>query len=160
MAPSEQRTRIVIAVTEPTEVGSLWRAALQRQGSLPAELLAVFLSDDRWLRAASLPFTREVPRFGGASVDFTPARAERLSRDVVHAVERSLRDLARQARLPFLFRALSDSELQEIIDFVGEGNTILIASSRLVRQPVYAQITKGDWRVELVDVPEEPPETV
>ena len=153
MAETEGRTRIVIAVTEPAEVGGLWETAMQRLGEHKSELLAVFLNDERWLRAASLPFTREFSRFGGAAADFTPARAERLSRDTIADVERSIRELATKASLPLSFRVLSDAESSRIVDVVGEGNTLFIASSRLASQPVYAVLTKTQWRVELIELP-------
>jgi hypothetical protein len=158
MASTEDRIRIVIAVTDPSEVGGLWQTAMQRLGEKPSELLALFLSDDRWVRAASLPFTREISRIGGVAVDFTPARAERLSRDIVRSVERSIARLAGEARLPFMFRVLSDAQSQEFVDLVGKGNTLLIASSRLAHQPLYTYIEKADWRIELIDLPEPQPD--
>lgn len=67
MAKTEMRLRIVIAVTETTPVARLWEAALRLLRDTPAELTALYVQDDRWRRAASLPFTREILRSGGVA---------------------------------------------------------------------------------------------
>lgn len=160
MPATEQRKRIVIAVMEPSEVRGLWQAAMQRWREHSSELMALYLNDDRWIRAASLPFTREISRIGGTAVDFTTARAERLSRDAIVSVERSISELAREASLPVPFRVLSDAESGQIIDIVGEGSTLVIASARLANQPLYSRIAKTDWRIELVEIPESRPASI
>ena len=64
---ADEKTRIVIAVTETTRLPVLWKAAARRFGTLPVEVVTLFLEDDRWVRAASLPFTREISRLSGSS---------------------------------------------------------------------------------------------
>ena len=84
MEKREGQVRILIAVTETSPVADLWRAALTRREG-DAELIALFLSDDRWHRAASLPFTREISRLG-AVADFTRQRADQLYRESVERI--------------------------------------------------------------------------
>ena len=82
---SDTGTRVLIAVTEFSPVDKLWRAALDIIAESPGELLAVFVSEDHWHRAASLPFTLEISRLSGAGAKFTQQRAEQawLARYVV-----------------------------------------------------------------------------
>jgi len=78
MRKSEQEKRIervIIAVTELAPVQQMWGEALQFLDESRAEIHAVFVEDERWYRAASLPFTREISRVSGVTADFTMQRA-------------------------------------------------------------------------------------
>ena len=141
--------RVLIAVTEMSPVPDLWRAALNRIDR-DAEVVALFLSDDRWRRAASLPFTREISRLG-AVADFTRQRADQISRDSVARVRRSLAELAREADLAHSFEELSDRNTTRLEELVAGPRSVLIASSLITREPIYALILTLDCRIELVD---------
>jgi hypothetical protein len=65
MVKTEMKHRVVIAVTETSPVARLWDAALRLLRESPADLVALYVEDDRWHRVASLPFTREILRSGG-----------------------------------------------------------------------------------------------
>ena len=147
--------RIVIAVTETSPVQALWRAALERLSDDSAELTALFLADDRWHRAASLPFTREIARIGGAVADFTLQRAEMLNEKAVTRARQRMERLAAEANRALIFEVLSESDLKRIQELAGGGNIVLIASSVITSQPIYAHITQLNCRIELIETTEE-----
>ena len=108
-AVTSERTdvrRVMLALWETGSLQDLWTAALQHISGGPAELVTVFVRDDRWRRAASLPFTREVPRLGGEARKFTLLRAEQLDREAVAQAEGRVKELASAARIEFSFTVL------------------------------------------------------
>ena len=100
MAKSKQSQRVVIALTETSPVPDLWEAAMRAVEGSSAELVAIFLHDERWERAASLPFTREVSLAGGAASDFTAQRAARLLGETAAKMQKNIEELASRAGLP------------------------------------------------------------
>ena len=57
--------RAVIVLTESQSLTALWRAALSSADQPAQDVVVVFLDDERWQRAACLPFTCEISRIGG-----------------------------------------------------------------------------------------------
>ena len=106
--------RVLIAVTEPEAVAELWRVAVEQMAGAPAEIVAVFVRDDRWRRAASLPFTREVSRLSGAAADFTARRAEQVDRDAATRAQERIERLAMEANRQLAFEILSEREHRRI----------------------------------------------
>lgn len=147
--------RIVIAVTEGCPVHALWRAALERLPDTPAEIVTLFVADDRWHRAASLPFTREITRIGGVVADFTRQRAEQLHAEAVSRARQRIERLAAEANRAIVFEVLSDSDLKRIQELGADSRIVLIASSLLASQPIYAHITELGCRIELIEPSEE-----
>ncbi len=145
---------MVIAVTESCSVRKLWKAAVRNVGHSQDELVALFVPDDRWHRAASLPFTREISRVGGGVSDFTRRRAEQLARDATDRVRRRIEELAAVTELTFAFEVLSESDPKRISKLAGEGQTVVIAPSFLAGQPIYAQFEELDWRIVLIEAME------
>ena len=80
MKITDDKLRVVIAVTASSPLAALWHAAMNLLDESPGQLVALFIDDDRWQRAASLPFTREISRIGGAVADFTVQRAEQVNK--------------------------------------------------------------------------------
>lgn len=150
MITSEGTLRVVIAVTEQTPVLQLWRAAMRAIGASPAEIVTLFLHDERWQRAASLPFTREIS-FVGSIADFTLQRANQLLTDSAQRTQRNIEQLATEADVVCEFRVMpeSDSELPQTI--IGKGINVLVAPAFLAERPFYANLAALDVRILLVD---------
>ncbi len=147
--------RVMLALWETSSLQDLWHAALQHISGGPAELVTVFVIDDRWRRAASLPFTREVSRFGGDTRDFTPVRAEQLDKEAVAQAEDRLKELATEASIEFSFTVLGEHEAPKLGEFVTSESDVLIASAVLKRRPIYAEIARLKCRILLVDTPDD-----
>jgi len=146
--------RIMLAITESSSLRELWSAVEDHLASEPAELITLYLSDDRWHRAASLPFTREIARFGGRSADFTPQRADQVGRDAMQRAHAQLRQLATDARIELAFEMLPENELTRLQEFVTSESDVLIAPAFFKGQPVYAELTRLKCRLLLIDSPE------
>lgn len=154
MSRNSETTRIAIAVTESSPVKQLWRAALAHFSDSQAELTALFVADDRWHRAASLPFTCEISRIGGAVADFTVHRAEQVSNEAMMRAQRLMEDLAAEAGLALGFEVLSESDQERIRDLIAGAQNILIAPSFMTGRPIFAQFEKLDCRIVLIETAE------
>lgn len=158
MSRKNSQRRVLIAVTETSPVAELWQAAVEQVNHLQAtEVVAVFVSDDRWRRAASLPFTREVSRASGASVDFTRQRAEQVDDDTVRRKRRQIRRLAAESNLSAAFETLSEFDTLRIEELVGAGENLLIAPSLLRLRPIYAELARLECRIVFVETAERAP---
>ncbi len=155
MNQNDDKCRIVIAVTETTEVPRLWRAALQNVGRSEAELLALYLIDNHWHRAASLPFTREISRIGGGVADFTVKRADQLSKEAQQRIEQIVRKLAEDSGLAYAFKAVSEIDPNLRAELVADYRTVLIAPSVVSRRPIFTQLEQLNWHIELIEATEE-----
>jgi len=155
MKMTDDRLRVVIAVTEFSPLSALWRAAMNLLNESPAELVALFVDDDRWRRAASLPFTREISRFGGSAADFTVQRAEQINKEAITRTRQRIKQLASKADLALAFEVLPESDQQRVNEFVGGGQNILIAPSSITKRPIYTHLTRLDCRILLVEAAEE-----
>ncbi len=157
MKRSDDRTRILIAVTETSPVAELWQAALEKHDR-DTELVALFVTDDRWHRAASLPFTREISRLG-AVADFTRQRADQIYKESVARIRQSIVELAEQTDLVPEFEELSERNAARLEELAAGARSVLIASSRITREPIYTYISRLDCRIELVESAGSDPET-
>ena len=155
MSKADDKARIVLALTELTPVRLLWREVLQRKHESTAELLALFVADDRWHRAASLPFTREISRVSGMEENFTSGRARQVHEEAIHRTQRRMQELASEANLVLMFEVLPESGPQRIRDLVAGSQDILIAPSFISRRPFFAELQKLGCRIELIEVNEE-----
>ncbi len=155
MKTTDDRLRVVIAVTESSPLAALWHAAMNLLNESPAELVALFIDDDRWRRAASLPFTREISRIGGVVADFTVQRAEQVHKEAIARMQRRIEQLASKADLAFAFEVLPEPDQKRIQEFVGNDQNVLIAPSFLTTRPDYAHLTQLDCRLLLIEGEEE-----
>lgn len=153
MAKNNQQTettRIVIAITELAPLQPLWREALQYLRESRAELLALFLADDQWHRAASLPFTREISRLSGVDVDFTSQRAKEVHKEAVKRAQRQLQQLAAEANRELAFEVLPESDQNKVRELATERRTVLIVPSELANRPIFEELEKSGCRVVLI----------
>ena len=152
MNSRDDKRRVLIAVTETSPVTRLWQAAVEQLRRLePAELVAVFVSDDRWRRAASLPFTREISRTSGTVADFTHQRAEQVDRDSVSHTRQQILHLAAESNLSAAFETLSEFDTVRIEELIGVGENLLIAPSLIRLRPIYAELTRLNCRIVFVE---------
>ena len=159
MSKTEVKLRVVIAVTETTPVTRLWKAALQLLRESPADLVTLYVEDDRWHRVASLPFTREILRSGGVPVEFTRQRAEQVSKERAARVQEVISELAAEANLKPAFEVLSESDAERLREFIEGHDNVLVAPSFISTRPIFAMFSEMNCRIELVeaDEEEEPP---
>lgn len=151
MSQANDRRRILLAITESSSLPELWRVVTENLQSGTVELITLFVSDDRWHRAASLPFTREVSRVGGGSENFTPQRAQQIDEDAVGQKRRELNDLASEADLKYVFEVLPERDAAKLQEFVIFEQDVLIAPSFLKNRPIYAELTRLKCRILFVD---------
>ena len=150
MTTSEQDLRVVIAMTDSDSLAELWRTAMHIAQGTRAKLVAVFVHDERWERAASLPFTTEISKAGSVA-NFTLRRAHHLLAETVAAVQKRVEQLAAEADRTIEFRVLPESDANLPDSIVGPGRNILIAPSLLADRPIYAELSRLDLRIELVE---------
>ena len=150
MSRSKQKLRVLIAITEQSPVDVLWRTALRRLDRERRELTAVYLSEDHWQRAASLPFTREISRVGGTTVEFTLQRASQVHEDAVNRARDLVNKLASDARLTPEFEVLKGSDLTRARELLEGAGNVLIAPSLIRRRPIFAEFEKLGCHIELV----------
>jgi hypothetical protein len=157
MKKTDDILRVVIAVTESSPLSALWSAAMKLMSESPAELVALFVDDDRWRRAASLPFTREISRVSGAMEDFTAQRAEQLNRDAITRTRHRIEQLASKADLALAFEVLPETDQNRIKELVGTSQNVLIAPSFIRTRPIYTHLTRLDCRILLIESAQEDP---
>jgi hypothetical protein len=160
MKATNKRARIAIAVTESSPVSTLWQEVLQHLTGSQADLLALFIADDRWHRAASLPFTREISLVGGTIADFTTHRANQLVDEAATRAQQQIRELAAEAGLPLGFEVLSESDEERIQGLIAGARDVLIAPSYLATRPIFSQLRKTDCRIVLIESKKEDNEQV
>ena len=143
--------RVMLAISDASSLQAVWRTALERLTSERAELITVFVHDDRWRRAASLPFTQEISRASGSSMNFSLQRAEEVHRDVIVRTEGRLQKLAEDSQIQFSFEILTEHEATRIHEFVRSESDLLIAPSFFKGRPFYAELARLKCRILLVD---------
>lgn len=153
MRKIEQETRIervVIAVTELAPVQQMWGEALQFLEQSRTELHALFVEDQRWHRAASLPFTREISRLSGMDTDFTLQRAIEVHEEAIDRAQKQLQQLAAESDHELAFEVLPESDRGRIRDLVADVQCVVIAPA-LADQPVFNELQKLSCRVLLIE---------
>ena len=156
MTTQSDRLRILIALTESSPVPRLWRAALDKRADRPADLVTLFLQDERWLRAASLPFTREYPRSGGRPANFTHQRAREIGQETARQAKKLIEQLAAKSKTRVAFETLSERDRPRLVEIIGEHQSILIASDAITTLPVYVHFVELGCNIELIDSSVEP----
>ncbi len=146
------RTRVILAITETAPIDTLWQVVSKWASSPTTEVVAIFVAEDHWHRAASLPFTREIARVGGSATDFSPQRAENVHRSAIARARALIEQLAASTNRNVDFRVLSADQDDGVDDFVDERTEVIIAPSLIKRQPVYAELVRLKCRIELVEV--------
>ena len=147
--------RVLLAITETSPLERLWQSLTEHVASAEAEVVAVMMTDDRWRRAASLPFTREISRFSGTQAAFTEDRALKVGLHAAQRAQQRLEQLAAAAKLQLVFQVLADDEDLEFRSLVSVECDVLIAPSALERKPVFAELARLHRQVVLVEVDDE-----
>lgn len=155
MKTTDDRLRVVIAITESSPLAALWHAAIHLLDETPGQLVVLFIDDNRWRRAASLPFTREISRIGGAVADFTIQRAEQINKEVITRTQRRVEQLASETDLALAFEVLPEPDQKRIQELVGNDQNVLIVPAFITTRPGYAHLTRLDCRLLLVEGKEE-----
>lgn len=143
--------RVMLAFNETSALHDLWRAAMEQLAGEHTELITVFVRDDRWRRAASLPFTEEVSRASGSSTNFTLQRAEEVYRDAVTRTQGRLRQLAKDFEIQLAFEILAEHEASRIHEFIRPESDLIIAPSFFEGRPFYSELARLKCEILLVD---------
>jgi hypothetical protein len=143
---------VALAVTESSPLERLWQALVEHLAGEQAEVVTIFVSDDRWHRAASLPFTREISRLSGAGQDFTRQRAAALHGDTAGRTRDQISRLASETKLQITFEIISAHESPELRQHICIERDILIAPIALEGWPIFAELARVNRNVLLVDV--------
>jgi hypothetical protein len=151
MSENKLRERVVIALTETSSIADLWETAMQAISSSDAELIVIFLHDERWHRAASLPFTREISQVGGGTSDFTLQRAEQLLAQKVRSLRNSIEERAKSAGLPVAFRVLPETDQAQTRTLVDCDASIIIGPAVLAEHPVFLELKSVVKRMVLIE---------
>lgn len=146
--------RVMLAVTETSSLQDLWRAAMENVAGGHAELITLFVRDDRWRRAASLPFTQEISRASGGSMNFTLQRAEEVDRDTALRTQGRLQQLAVDSKVELAFEIVAEHEATRIHELVRSESDLLIAPAFFKTRPFYTEMARLKCRILLVDVQE------
>lgn len=151
MGRSKTAKQVVIALTETSPVAELWEAALRARSDPGEELTVIFLHDERWHRAASLPFTREVPLAGGADRDFTVQRAEQLLNETAASLRKTIEQLASRAGLSVAFEVVSEQDEAQAQALLAEEISVVVGPSTLAGHPVLVELRRSDRRLVLIE---------
>jgi hypothetical protein len=151
MSNNEQRERVVIAVTETSPIAELWATAMQAISSSNVELVVIFLHDERWHRAASLPFTREISHVGGDASDFTLQRAEQLLAEKAASLRQSIEERAKSAGLAVAFQVLAETDQVRTRTLVDRNDNIVIGPAVLAKHPVFLELKSVVKRMVLIE---------
>lgn len=142
----------MLVVNETSSLHDLWRTAMEHLADEHAELTTVFVRDDRWRRAASLPFTEEISRASGSSMNFTLQRAEEVDSDAVTRTQSRLQQLAMDSKIQLAFEIVAEHEATKIHELVRSESDLLIVPSVFEGRPFYSEIARLKCRFLLVDV--------
>ena len=151
MKTNNDTRQVVVAVTEASPVRRLWRTALSMARDSQSELTVLLLQDDRWHRAASLPFTREISRFGDRDADFTLQRAEALSTEAVRRLHAAAQQLAAESEVRCTIEVVTRTETSRASAIVAGRRSVLVASSIIKELPVFALLERQDCEIVLVE---------
>jgi nucleotide-binding universal stress UspA family protein len=106
--------RILVALDGSPQSRAALDAAVRLAVVFGAEVRGLFVEDERLLRAARLPFVKEVRSHGAPPRRLSGGRVQRqLRRQAGHA-ERALRRRARQGEVPHAFRTVQGDVTQEL----------------------------------------------
>jgi len=151
MTANEPDRRLLIALTEETPVGRLWQVVLEHMQDYPADVCALFVTDERWHQAASLPGTLEISRVSGAALEFTRERADQLCRAAADRVRRDIERMAAESRLRLTFDVFTELSPEKLRELLPGKRSLVIASSHLKLHAAYSVLESLQCHVILVD---------
>ena len=142
MNRQEDKRRILLLLTEQSPLQRLWQVVEEHLAGAHNEVVALFISDERWHRAASLPFTREFSRLSGTHRNFTAQRATELDQDIIGQIQARLRELTTKAELEPTFEVLAEREISRIGNYVRVKRDLLVAPAALKNREVFGELTR------------------
>ena len=151
MSENDRHERVIIALTEACPIADLWEAAMQAISDTNTELLVVFLHDERWHRAASLPFTREISQVGGGARDFTLQRAEQILEEKAGTLRKSIEKRAERAGLTTAFQVLAETDQVQTRTLLASDTNIVVGPSVLAQHPVFLELQSIVKRMILIE---------
>ena len=141
MNRQEDKRRILLLLTEQSPLQRLWQVVEEHLAGANNEVVALFISDERWHRAASLPFTREFSRLSGTHRNFTAQRATELDQDIFGQIQARLRELTTRAEPQPTFEVLAEREISRIGNYVRVKMDLLVAPADLKNREVFGELT-------------------
>jgi hypothetical protein len=154
MIEAEKRERVVIAVTESSSIADLWETAMETISGDNTELVVIFLHDERWHRAASLPFTQEISQVGGGASDFTLQRAEQLLAEKAENLRKNIERLAKRADLSVAFQVLPETDQAQTRTLVSGNVNVVVGPAMLARHPVFLELKSAVKRMVFIETGE------
>ena len=151
MSKNERHERVIIALTEASSIADLWEAAMQAVSNTNTELLVIFLHDERWHRAASLPFTREISQVGGSERDFTLQRAEQILDEKAGTLRKSIEERAQRAGLTTVFQVLAETDQARTRTLLASDTNIVVGPAILAQHPVFLELQSIVKRMILIE---------
>lgn len=151
----EHKRRILLLLTEQSPMQRLWQVVEQQLSDTHSEIVALFVNDERWRRAASLPFTREISRVSGTHREFTAQRAAEIDQDIIGRVQSRLRELSTNTELKPMFEVLAEHEVRQIRNYVKVERDLLVASVDVKNRPVYHELAQLKCRTLFVESDEQ-----
>ena len=146
MNENSDKHRVVIAVTETRSLTNLWHVALRSTQRPATEVVVVYIDDERWQRAAFLPFTCEVSRIGGSVADLTPERAAQIGEQAVEETRRHIEQLASHTNLAHAFEVLTPSNHERLADLVSS-DSLVVLPLLLSRSPLVRRLERTGCRI-------------
>jgi len=152
MATRDSKSRVLIALTETGSVRRLWQAMQRLEKNLAeAEIVALFIADERWHRAACLPVSREVLLISGTSREFTPQRARQIVDEAADRTRSELESLASEAGSPLSFEILSVADRARIASLIKGTTNLVIAPAELAGSEIHAEWQRLACEIVLVE---------
>ena len=148
---TEPSARVIVLMTESGPVEELWRTALGLAREAGSEVTVLIVHDERWYRAASLPFTSEIPRLGGPRRNFTRERADALVGEAVSRIRRVTQALAAETRAYCRYYTVTGAMLPQLERLVTGRRGILVAASEFESMPICEQARRLSCEVILID---------
>jgi nucleotide-binding universal stress UspA family protein len=112
--------RVCVALEGVSAAGTALDIAAGLAAELEAELAGFFVEDENVLRAAALPFTRDVGFVSGTSRPMRLEEVQRALRAQARHVRASLATIAEQLRLRWSFTTLSGIGIAPVLDLLSE----------------------------------------
>jgi hypothetical protein len=145
------KRRILLLLTEQSPLQQLWQVVEQNLAGTNSEVVALFINDERWHRAASLPFTREFSRLSGTHRDFTAQRAAELNQEMIGRVEARLRELATSTELQPTFEVLAEREASRIGNYVRVEMDLLVAPADFKKRKAFGELARLSCQILFVE---------
>ena len=125
--------RILVALDASTHSLAALEAAAQLAAALQAEIQGLFVEDDDLMRAAALPFTREVRPLSHAPRTFDHASMRRTFRAQAGQARRALEAVAIAAGVDFSFRVSQGQVALELLSAAAEADLLTLGQASIAR---------------------------